>query len=166
MRFYSYFHSLTFIFLFLLLITFHTSCGTTKYIYLPGETKIEYRDSTVYRDSIEYRPVEVIKEIVPELDTLKLETSLARSEAYLDTTHRVLRGKIENKQGISTQIHYKDRIVYRDSIVTKPVPVEVQVEKKVKVIPWYNPILWFLSILFVISIVIKYIRYRLSGKGQ
>ena len=51
------------------------SCGINKpnIVYLPGETKIEYRDSTVYKDSIVYTPVEVIKEIVPQLPISRVQ---------------------------------------------------------------------------------------------
>lgn len=153
-----------FLLLFLSTLFIISSCGTTKYIYLPGETKIEYRDSTVYKDSIEYRPVEVIKEIVPELDTLKLETSLARAEAYVDTTNRVLRGKIENKAGISTKIQYREKIVYRDSLIREPYPVEVV--KEVKTHFWYEKILWFLSAISIVIIIISILKIYVSAKRQ
>ena len=131
-----------------------SSCGTTKYVYLPGETKIEYRDTTIYRDSIQYTPIEVVKEIVPEMDTLKMETSLAEAKAYIDTTNRVLRGEIKNKKGITNEIHYKNRIVYRDSIVTKPYPVEV--EKKVIEYKhyWYDKLCYPFAIVGLIFIIL------------
>lgn len=161
--FYNIIHNLIYIFLLTLSIFSILSCGTTKYVYLPGETKIEYRDSIVYKDSIEYRPVEVIKEIVPELDTLKMETSIAKAEAYIDTTNKVLRGKIENKKGISTKIEYREKIVYRDSIVTKPVPVEVT--KEVKTHYWYEKILWFFSLIGLGTIIIFIIKIYVPKKG-
>lgn len=137
------------------------SCSTVKYVYLPGETKIEYRDTTVYRDSIQYTPVEVIKEIVPEMDTLTMSTSLAEAKAYIDTTNRVLRGEIKNKKGITNEIHYKDRIVYRDSIVTKSYPVEV--EKKVVEYKhyWYDKLCYpfaIVGLIFIILLALKIYR--------
>lgn len=140
---------------------FFNSCGTTKYVYLPGETKIEYRDTTIYRDSIQYTPIEVVKEIVPEMDTLNMSTSLAEAKAYIDTTNRVLRGEIKNKKGITNEIHYKDRIVYRDSIVTKPYPVEV--EKKVIEYKhyWYDKLCYpfaIVGLIFIILIALKIYR--------
>ena len=140
---------------------FLNSCSTVKYVYLPGETKIEYRDTTVYRDSIQYTPIEVVKEIVPEMDTLKMETSIAEAKAYIDTTNRVLRGEIKNKKGITSEIHYKDRIVYRDSIVTKPYPVEV--EKKVIEYKhyWYDKLCYpfaIVGLIFIILLALKIYR--------
>lgn len=141
---------------------FFNSCSTVKYVYLPGETKIEYRDTTVYKDSIQYAPIEVVKEIVPEIDTLNIETSLAEAKAYLDTTNRVLRGEIKNKKGITSEIHYKDRIVYRDSIVTKPYPVEVEKEIIKYKHYWYDVLCWPFAIVGLICIILIII--KLYGK--
>lgn len=131
----------------ILLLLLTVGCSTIKYVPIKGDTVVEYRDTTVYRDSIIYTPIETIKEIVPQLDTLSMETSLATATAYLDTTNRVLRGEIHNKKGITEQIKYKEKIVYRDSIVTQEIPVEVQVTKEVKTHFWYEKILWILSLL-------------------
>ena len=141
---------------------FLNSCSTVKYVYLPGETKIEYRDTTIYRDSIQYTPIEVVKEIVPEMDTLTMSTSLAEAKAYIDTTNRVLRGEIKNKKGITSEIHYKDRIVYRDSIVTKPYPVEVEKEVIKYKHYWYDVLSWPFTIVGLICIILIII--KLYGK--
>lgn len=136
--------------LIIILLTF--SCSTIKYVPIKGDTVVEYRDTTIFRDSIIYTPKEVVKEIVPALDTLHLETSLASAQAYLDTTNRLLRGSIQNKKGVTEKIKYKEKIVYRDSLVTQDVPVEVQVTKEVKTHFGYEKILWILSILGLIMI--------------
>lgn len=138
------------------------SCKTIQYVPIKGDTVVEYRDTTIYRDSLIYTPIEVVKEVVPELDTLKMETSLAEASAYVDTTTNTLKGSIRNKKGITEKIKYKEKIVYRDSIVTQEVPVEVEVEKEVKVHPWYERILWFFSIIGCTSII--YIGYKVYGK--
>ena len=128
------------------------SCSTIKYVPIKGDTVVEYRDTTIFRDSVIYTPVEVVKEICPVMDTLEMSTSLAEAKAYVDTTNRVLRGQIRNKKGVTEKIKYKEKIVYRDSIVTQEVPVEVQVTKEVKTHFWYEKILWILSILGLIMI--------------
>ena len=112
--------------LFLILLLF-VSCSTIKYIPVKGEDI--YHTEYVTKDSIVYTPVEVIKEVVPELDTLYMETSVAKAKAYLDTNLNILKGEMKNKK----EIIYKDKIIYRDSIVIQKqeVPVEVEVEKKV-----------------------------------
>lgn len=136
--------------LIIILLTF--SCSTIKYVPIKGDTVVEYRDTTIFRDSIIYTPKEVVKEIVPALDTLHLETSLASAQAYLDTTNRLLRGSIQNKKGVTEKIKYKEKIVYRDSVVTQEVPIEVQVTKEVKTHFWYEKILWILSLAALIMI--------------
>jgi hypothetical protein len=119
-------------------------------------TIIQYRDTTIFVEV----PVEVIKEVVPQLDTLFMETSLAESTSYLDTTTRTLKGELKNKQEPLEKIVYlpsKEHIVYRDSIITKEVPVEIQVEKKY--IPqwcWYS--------LIANVIVLCYIGFKLYLK--
>lgn len=131
------------------------SCKTIQYVPIESDTKIEYRDTTIYRDSIIYTPVEVVKEVVPQFDTLNMETSLATASAYVDTTTRTLKGKIENKKGITEKIKYKDRIVYRDSISRVEVPVPVEVVKEVKIHYWYEKFLWIFSIIGLGAIAIK-----------
>ena len=112
--------------LFLILLLF-VSCSTIKYVPVKGEDI--YHTEYITKDSIVYTPVEVIKEVAPELDTLYMETSVAKAKAYLDTNLSILKGEMKNKK----EIIYKDKIVYRDSIVfqKQEVPVEVEVVKKV-----------------------------------
>ena len=112
--------------LFLILLLF-VSCSTIKYIPVKGEDI--YHTEYITKDSIVYTPVEVIKEVAPELDTLYMETSVAKAKAYLDTNLNILKGEMKNKK----EIIYKDKIVYRDSIIIQKqeVPVEVEVVKKV-----------------------------------
>ena len=112
--------------LFLILLLF-VSCSTIKYVPVKGEDI--YHTEYITKDSIVYTPVEVIKEVAPELDTLYMETSVAKAKAYLDTNLNILNGEMKNKK----EIIYKDKIVYRDSIIIQKqeVPVEVEVEKKV-----------------------------------
>ena len=115
-------------------------------------TVIEYRDSLVFKtDTVGVPiPVEVVKEITPT-DTLKMETSLAKSVSYYDKDVKMLRGTLENKKGsIKTEIVYKERVIVRDTTITKEVPVEVA--KIVKVTPWYSKILSAFGILFLIYI--------------
>ena len=113
--------------LFLILFILLTSCSTIKYVPVKGEDV--YHTEYITKDSIVYTPVEVIKEVVPEMDTLYMETTVAKAKAYLDTNLNILKGEMKNKK----EIIYKDKIVYRDSIIIQKqeVPVPVEVEKKV-----------------------------------
>ena len=112
--------------LFLILLLF-VSCSTIKYVPVKGDDI--YHTEYITKDSIVYTPVEVIKEVVPELDTLYMETSVAKAKAYLDTNLNALKGEMKNKK----EVIYRDKIVYRDSIIIQKqeVPVEKEVEKKV-----------------------------------
>lgn len=149
------------LFVFILSILFIVaSCGITKPT-IPGPSEqINVRDSIVYNivDSTVIHPVEVIKDIVPEYDTLKLETSLAEATAYVDTTMHIIRGTIKNKEGYTEKIRYVDRVEYRDSIQIKEVPFEVEkVVTKTKH-PFYESILWLFSIIAIVGIAWKIIK--------
>ena len=120
-------------------------CGQVRQIPVQTQTITNYRDSLILRDSTVIIPIEVVKDVVPPYDTLKMETTMAKASAWVDTTTHTLKGMLTNKQG--TIYKYKDRekIVYRDSIVTKEVPVEV--EKIVKTHYPYEKWLWILMFI-------------------
>ncbi|MEE0267694.1 MAG: hypothetical protein UD103_06930, partial [Bacteroidales bacterium] len=84
-------------------------CGTTKIATVENKeiTKVEIRDSIVYRDTIIYIPKERIVEVTPQLDTLRMEIDNAVSTAFLDTTMLMLRGTLESKR--ATQKEYIER---------------------------------------------------------
>lgn len=155
-------NALIFAFIIALLI----GCGPVKYVYVKGDTVVEYRDSTIFRtDTLEVPvPVEKTVEITPT-DTLRMETSLAKSVSYYDKDIRMLRGSLENKKTtIPVKVEYKDRIITRDSIVVKEVPVEVQVEKVVKHVPWWAKFLsgiGFAALAYGIARLLLW----LKGKG-
>lgn len=118
----------------LIIISTITLIGCTKVIYVPtqAETIIEKVDSLIYlRDTITVQvPQEIIKEVLPIIDTSKIETSVAKSTVYLDTINRKLVHTLQNKD---TQLKSKvDTIVkvqylnkVEDRVVIEEVPVEV-----------------------------------------
>lgn len=140
-----------------LLIAVLFSACSPKIVYLPTntDTHIEYRDSVIYKvDTLRIPvPVETIKEVVPPMDSLKMETSVAEAKAWIDTSTNTLKGEMKNKKTelSQPQVIYKEKIVYRDSLITKEVPVPVEVEKKVPYVPFF----WrFLSVIGVIALLI------------
>ena len=139
----------------LLLLTF--GCGVTKKtIQIEHVTETHYVDSTRWHDSTIYYivPIERYRDYTSLLDTLKLETSLAKAEAYVDTTNNTLKGSIENKKdSLKTVIKWKERTVQKDSLVYKEVPVEV--EKEVTKYP--RSYWWFMgiSILAAVYVALK-----------
>ena len=118
---------------FLLVVASMTGCGIFKKAQRPENiTQYTYIDSLVIKDSIRVvdLPVERIVDIVPDYDTLEMETSLAKSKSWVDTTSHTLRGEIENKPQAKIKVPYKEHIVFRDSISIKEVPVPYEVIKK------------------------------------
>lgn len=123
----------------LLLLLLTVGCAANKKVtYIPTQTveKIEYRDTTIHiRDTIRVPiPVERVVEVVPQLDTLKLETSVATATAYLDTNSRQLRGNITNKRTtLPAKIDTVFLVTYKNHYLEKPIIQEV--EKPVPYVP-------------------------------
>ena len=151
----------------LLLLTFGC-CVTKKTIQIDRITETHYVDSTRWHDSTIYYivPIERYKDYTSLLDTLKLETSLAKAEAYVDTTNNTLKGSIENKKdSLKTDIKWKERTVYRDSIEKVEVPVPVEVVKEVTKYPktywWFMGFTLLTGIYFGIKVYLK-VRFNKS----
>ena len=152
------------IFLFILFLLSFIGCSTTRYVPVKEIEKevVNYKDSIRIRDSIVVIPVERIVDIVPQYDTLNLETTQAKAKAYVDTTLHLLRGSIENKEKAKTEVREVIRFVERtDTIyVEKPVPYEV--EKRVRYVPKFFK---FTALFFVGVILLIIIRIVLKYKG-
>ena len=139
------------------------SCGVANNLP-PATDTVNVRDSIALHwiDSVRYIPKEIVKDIVPQYDTLVMETSMAKSTSYVDTTTHTLKGKLENKKGIEYKYIYKDRVEYRDSIHVVREPYPVEVEKIVHKHYWYESILWLFTILAVVFIAFKIIKIYLK----
>jgi hypothetical protein len=108
-----------------------TSCAGIKEIPVQTVEKVVYRDSLIYiNDTLRVEvPKEVVKEVIPHIDTSYLKTSLAESIAYLDTTERKLYHTLTQKGEIKIKYDTIVKVQYVDRIVEKEVPVEVEVIK-------------------------------------
>lgn len=110
----------------ILILLFFVGCATTKpnIITPKEEIKITLRDSVVIKDSVVITPIERIVDIVPKYDTLHLQTSLAKSKAWVDTTTHSLRGEIVNKQQNQQREHIEIRYIEKiDTIkIVEPLP--------------------------------------------
>ena len=151
------------ILLFILFLLSFIGCSTTRYATVSGVEKevINYKDSIRIRDSIVVIPVERIVDIVPQYDTLKMETTQARAKAYVDTTLHLLRGSIENKDKAKTEVREVVKFVERTDTVYVEKPVPYEVEKKVK----YVPAIYKLSLIFMIAaigltVIRLFLRYK------
>ena len=152
--------------LYIITIFILSSCASTKKVqYVPtdAQTIIEYRDTTIHIiDTIRIEvPKETIKEITPITDTLRLETSVAKAEAYVDTTNNVLRGKIENKKtSLKAKVDTIVKVEYVDKIVERAVIQEVPVD-----VPYIPKYAWFCIIFTCCWAVWKIGRLLLKIKG-
>lgn len=143
-------------------LIFLSSCSCFKNV--PRE-EIHYvqKDSIILKivDSIRYIPVERYIDIVHTYDTLKLETSLASSTAYVDTTTHTLKGKIENKKGLEKCVKIIEKYVEKCDTIFVKVPVTVEVIKEKKVVPkwcWY--LLEFVALVALVYAVKIYLKFR------
>lgn len=114
-----------------------------------------FRDSVIIRDSTVLIPVEKVVDLVRSYDTLRMETSLARSTAYIDTTTHSLKGSLENK----SKVQYIEREVHiihetHDTLYKeKPVPYEVvKIQRKT---PLFTKIMAWIGALLALAIIAK-----------
>ena len=133
------------------------ACGTPKYITVKEK---EYIKDTVLikADTVKVDiPVEVKVNVVPELDTLKMETSVAEAEAYLDTLTQTLKGTLKNKKiELKKEIQTIEKTKYVEHKVEVPVPYEV-VKTKVPLWAW---ILLSFNVSLLIGFLIR-LKFRL-----
>ena len=167
----------SYIFIFIILLTSlscFSGCGSLKQVPVNNNTSVIFKDSLIIRDStrfidsIIYVPIprEKVMEIISQIDTSFLETSVAQSQAYVDTNSLMIVHSLENKDTVlKEKIIYKDkyitetRVVYKDSIQIKEVPVEVEVVKTV-----YPKTYWYLLGFFILVLVYIGIRIYLKFK--
>lgn len=117
--------------IFIALTMIISSCATVKEIPVQTIEKVVYRDSLVYvKDTIRVEiPKEVVKEVIPQIDTSYLRTSYAESYAYVDTTERRLHHTLSQRGEVKVKFDTIVKIQYVDRIVEKDVPIEVEVIK-------------------------------------
>ena len=128
------------------------SCGTPKYITVKEK---EYIKDTVLikADTVKVDiPVEVKVNVVPELDTLKMETSVAESTAYLDTLTQTLKGTLKNKKTeLKKEIQVVEKTKYVEHKVEVPVPYEVVKTK----VPRWAWVLLTVNVSLLVGFLIK-----------
>lgn len=141
-----------------LLMFFMVSCSVCKKVeYIPVESKVD----SIYIERIVER-IDTVKIEIPgekvyviREDSSHLETSVAISDAKIDSTG-ILHHSLENKDvELKKEIVYKDKIIEKRVEVEKEVPVEVKVP--VKYVPdyykWINILFWCIvgtGLIFVI----------------
>ena len=144
------------IFLLCLILGFYgflTGCSTPK--YLPSSNiRIVSKDSLIVHTELisVALPLES-HTIVTPIKKSHLETSVATSDAEIDSLGLLHHTLANKKDSLKGKIQYVDKISYRDSIQIKEVPVEVEV--KVPYIPKFYQFTFILFWIFVLFIVVK-----------
>lgn len=143
-------------------LSFLNSCGAYREVSVTNNKNVVLKDSILIKDSTRVvdsiiyvqLPKEKVMDIIKQIDTSKLETSLAKSIAYVDTNSLMIIHSLENKDTvIQERIVYQDKfvekekIVYRDTLETREIPVEVIVEKTT-----YPKTYWYLVGFFVLVV--------------
>lgn len=111
------------------LVFFQVSCTTVKYVPVKGEDKIIIKDSVIrVKDTVTVEiPKEIIKTVNPIIEPSSLETSVAKSNAYVEGNKLI--HTLENKPTIKTPIDTCFIFKYVDKIKTEVVIEEVEVPK-------------------------------------
>ena len=134
---------------------FLIGCSTPK--YLPSsDIRIIAKDSVFINTKLISVALPLESHSIITKSKSHLETSLAESDASIDSLGLLHHTLVNKKDSIRTKIQYIDKIVYRDSVETKEVPVEVKVP--VPYIPKFYKFTFAFFGIFVLFIVVKVIR--------
>ena len=145
-------------FLIVVILAFYgliSGCSSPRYIS-SSNIKIVSKDSLIVRTELVSVALPLESHSIITKKKSHLETSVATSDAEIDSLGLLHHTLVNKKDSLKTKIQYVDKIVFKDSIITKEVPIEVD-----KPIPYIPKFYWFTFILFwifVLFIVVKVIR--------
>ena len=143
------------IFLITVILAFYgliSGCSTPRYIPA-SNIKIVSKDSMIVRTELVSVALPLESHSIITKSKSHLETSVATSDASIDSLGLLHHTLTNKKDSIKTKIQYIDKIVYRDSIDVREVPVEVEV--KVPYIPKFHQFTFILFWIFVLFIIVK-----------
>ena len=132
-----------------------SGCSSPRYIS-SSNIKIVSKDSLIVRTELVSIALPLESHTIITKKKSHLETSVAISDAEIDSLGLLHHTLVNKKDSIRTKIQYIDKIVYRDSIQTKEVPVEKPVP--VPYIPKFYQFTFAFFGIFVLFIVAKIIR--------
>lgn len=137
-------------------------CSSIRYVPIENIEKIIYKDSTIYVNDTITVEVEkqIVKEVLPQLDTSVLKTDLASSIAYLDTNKREIHHEL--KQEGTIRVAYDTVYVTKTVEKIKEVEVPIEVEKEVKYTPAF---FWIVTIYAVVLTMFIILRVYMKIKG-
>ena len=129
-----------------------SGCSSPRYIPA-SNMRIVSKDSLVVHTELVSVAIPNESHSIITKSKSHLETSVATSDAEIDSLGMLHHTLTNKKDSIKTKIQYIDKIVYRDSIDVREVPVEVPVP--VRYIPKFYKFTFALFWMFVLFIVIK-----------
>ena len=141
-------------FLIIVILAFY-GCSSQKYIP-SSNIRIIAKDSVFVHTELISVALPLESHSIITKSKSHLETSVAESDAEIDSLGLLHHTLTNKKDSIKTKIQYIDKISYRDSIKIKEVPVEV--EKPVPYIPKFYQFTFAFFGIFVLFIVVKVIR--------
>ena len=131
---------------------FLIGCSTPK--LLPASNiRIISKDSLIVQTKLISVAIPLESHSIITKSKSHLETSVATSDAEIDSLGMLHHTLTNKKDSIKTKIQYIDKIVYRDSVEVREVPVEVKVP--VRYIPKFYQFTFAFFWIFVLFIVIK-----------
>lgn len=134
---------------------FLTGCSMPK--HLPSSNiKIVSKDSLVIHTELVSAAIPNESHSIITKKKSHLETSVAESDASIDSLGLLHHTLVNKKDSIKTKIQYIDKIVYRDSIEIKEVPVEKPVP--VRYIPKFYQFTFAFFVIFVLFVIVKFLR--------
>ena len=140
-------------FLICLILAFYgliSGCSSPRYIPA-SNIKIVSKDSLVVHTELVSAAIPLESHSIITKSKSHLETSVATSDAEIDSLGMLHHTLTNKKDSIKTKIQYIDKIVYRDSIETKEVPVEV----KVPYVPKFYKFTFAFFGIFVLLVIVK-----------
>lgn len=143
------------IFLIIVVLAFY-GCSLPR--YLPtSNIKIIAKDSLVINTKLISVAIPLESHtIVTPTKKSHLETSVATSDASIDSLGMLHHTLVNKKDSLKSKIQYVDKIVYRDSVEVREVPFEV--EKKVPYIPKFYQFTFIFFLGFVLFIIVKVVK--------
>ena len=130
-----------------------SGCSSPRYIPA-SNIKIVSKDSLIVRTELVSIAIPLESHtIVTPTKKSHLETSVAESDAEIDSLGLLHHTLTNKKDSLKSKIQYVDKIVYRDSIDVREVPVDV--EKKVPYVPKFYKFTFAFFGIFVLSVIVK-----------
>ena len=127
-------------------------CSTPKYL-ASSNIKIIAKDSLFVQTKLISVALPLESHSIITKSKSHLETSVATSDAEIDSLGLLHHTLVNKKDSIKTKIQYVDKIVYRDSVETKEVPVPVEV--KVPYVPKFYKFTFAFFGIFVLLVIVK-----------